>query len=66
MYKVWLCIYKNIYFYIYIFIYFYIYIYLYIYLYISRFLGPDPLTTVIINIHVSIPPTVWSLGSIKC
>ena len=35
MYKVWLCIFKNIYIYIYMYIYIFIYIYIYIYIYKS-------------------------------
>ena len=49
--KLWLCI--------------YVCICLYIYIYISRFFGPFPLTTVIINIHFSIPPTAWSLDCLR-
>ena len=41
----------------------YIYVYIYIYIYNRRFLGPDGLATVIIYIHVSIPPSTWSMGS---
>jgi len=57
-------IYVNMYIHMVVYIYVCIYlcIYLYKYIYISRFLGPFPLATVIIYIHVSIPPTAWSLG----
>ena len=57
IFKLLLCTYVHMY------IYIYVYIYIYIYIYNRRFLGPDALATVIIYIHVSIPPSAWSMGS---